>query len=124
MNLLDQDITQQIPTISDNCPDWAHELIRKIYLIEIEVGTIPNPTSGQWNTKTQEELLKAASDLEDAIGSDMDQEAEALFGRVARGLINENFSAEEVAAMINARIPTGTKLNYCSPSEVLGSLQA
>lgn len=113
--------TEEVPVISDGCPSWAETLIRKVYLLEIESGAIPNPKQGQWNTKTQEDLLKVADGLERSSrddGSASDQ-ADALFQRIVVGLLDEDFSAEEIAEMVNRRIPTGTKLNYCSPSEVL-----
>lgn len=112
----------KIQDISDNCPQWADELIRRIYLLEIESGTIKNPTSDQWSTATQDELLKLADRLENSAGEDLEEQVEALFHRVARGLAEADYSPEETAAMINRRIPTGCKLQYCSASEVLAVL--
>ncbi|MCX6127127.1 MAG: hypothetical protein NTV34_20585 [Proteobacteria bacterium] len=116
--------SQSTQVILDRCPDWANDLIRKIYLLEIETGSISNPKQGQWNTQTQDDLMKIARKLEGTAGTDAEDEADALFGRVAKGLISENFSSEEIAKMINDRIPTGSRLLYCSPSEVLVTLKS
>lgn len=108
--------------ILDGCPDWAVELIRKIYLLEVEAGAIKNPKSEAWTTTTQDELLKLAGQMDASLGADLEQETAALFERVARGLSSEDFTPDEIAAMINARIPTGCNLKYCSASEVLAAL--
>lgn len=108
--------------IVDGCPLWAVELIRKIYLLEIESGTIKNPDTKEWTTTTQDQLLKLADGMESSMGVDLEQEVEALFERVARGLSSEDFTPDEIAAMINARIPTGCKLKYCNASEILAIL--
>ena len=111
------------PKISDGCPDWAEVLIRKIYLLEIETGAIPNPKGGQWSTQTQDDLMKIARKLEGNSGTDADEEADALFVKVARGLLDGGFSADHIAKMVNSRIPTGTRLSYCSPSEILSVVE-
>lgn len=117
----ENDTTPQ-EAIADGCPDWAIDLIRKIYLLEIESGAIKNPESTQWTTTTQDQLLKLAGDMEQSLGVDLEQETATLFERVARGLSSEDFTPDEIANMINARIPTGCNLKYCSPSEVLAAL--
>lgn len=108
--------------ITDGCPAWAEDLIRRIYLLEIESGAIKNPESDQWSTTTQDQLLKLADRMENSVGSDVGEEVDAMFERVARGLAAEKFEPEAISQMINVRIPTGCKLNYCSPSEVLAIL--
>lgn len=108
--------------IVDGCPDWAVDLIRKIYLLEIESGAIKNPKSKEWSTATQEELLKVADTVEKSMGVDIEEETAALFERVTRGLSSEDFTPDEIAQMINVRVPTGCNLKYCNASEVLASL--
>ena len=108
--------------IVDGCPDWAVDLIRKIYLLEVEAGSIKNPKSEEWATTTQDQLLKLAGRMDDSLGVDLEQETATLFERVTRGLSSEDFTPDEIAAMINARIPTGCNLKYCSASEVLAAL--
>lgn len=108
--------------LNDGCPDWAVEAIRKIYLLEIEAGSIKNPETSQWTTATQDELLKLAGGLDDSLGVDLEQETATLFERVVRGLTSEDYDPDEIAAMVNARIPTGCNLKYCNASEVLAAM--
>lgn len=107
--------------VEDACPTWAIELIQKVYVLEVEAGNLANPATNQWNTRTQEELLKVADRLDTSAGSEIGDDVEALFNRICRGLLAEKFTPEAIAEMINVRIPTGSRLKYCSASEVLGS---
>ncbi len=108
--------------IDDGCPEWAVELIQKIYVLAIESGDVKNPESNEWATTSHEKLLKLAGHMDESAGMDIEQETSALFERVARGLSSEDFTPDEIAFMINSRIPTGSKLKYCSASEVLAAL--
>jgi hypothetical protein len=117
--MTDLEFEAKLPEFADNCPAWASQLIHRIYLIEIETGAIPNPKNGQWSTATQDQLLKLAGKMDQGSTDNLDGEAESLFAKVVRGLTSEHLTPEQISAMINRRIPTGTKLNYCSPSEVL-----
>ena len=107
--------------IKDRCPAWANEMIHRIYVLEVEAGTIKQHQSSEWSTVGHEELLKIAARLENDAGPDLPADVEAIFARVVRGLLSENFDPTEIAGIINARIPTGCKLSYCSASEVMSA---
>ena len=113
------------PLSSDNCPDWAKELITKIYVLEVEAGTIKTPSesadSPVWSTAKIEELLKAANGLDNSSTeavNNLSDEIEIIFTKIVRGLAREGHSPMTIATMINIRIPTGCRLPYCSASEV------
>lgn len=116
--------------ISDGCPTWAQDLIAKILLLEIESGTIKNPTSSEandgkangWSTSNLDDLTKIANRLDRQGLQNLSDEIEAIFNRLARGLINEGFSLDQIALMINSRIPTGCRLPYCSADEIRETL--
>jgi len=116
----------EMTAITDNCPEWADQLIRKIYLLEIEAGAIANPKSGQWSTTTESDLMKLADQIDSSANREIGpgELADQIFERVVRGLSSEeyDFTPESIAAMVNVRIPTGSRLQYCSPSEVLSTL--
>jgi len=115
---------------NDNCPEWAVELINKILVLEVEAGTIKSPsetgaTSG-WATSKLDELMKIAARMDvggsQASTENIALEIEATFARVARGLRRDGHAPQAIAAMINARIPTGCRLPYCSTEEVMEAL--
>jgi hypothetical protein len=124
---LDRELETSAPSSpADGCPDWAHEVISTILVLEVEAGTIKNPaenaaTNG-WSTANLEDLTKVASRLDDQEREALANKVEALFGRLARGLATEGHSPDVIAAMINARIPTGCNLPYCNGDEVRGAL--
>jgi hypothetical protein len=116
-------------TISDACPAWATELIAKILVLEVEVGTIKSPGDktqlSHWSTTQVDELMKVASRLDQSNNSDtadISATIEGLFAKVVRGLNREGHSTSVIAAMINARIPTGCRLPYCNADEVQAAL--
>lgn len=113
--------------MTDGCPLWASEMINKIMLLEIEAGTIKNPAENQnaekWTTAQLDDLAKMANRMDHQGYLDLSNEVEALFTRVARGLVEEGHSHEVIAQMINGRIPTGCRLSYCSADEVRDAIQ-
>jgi hypothetical protein len=110
------------PVSNDLCPDWAHALLARLLVLEIETGTIQNPTSldenASWSSASLEQLTKASAKLDREDLSDLSLEIEAIFTRLARGLASVGFSNEAIAAMINTRIPTGCRLPYCNAEEI------
>jgi hypothetical protein len=98
------------------CPGWAAKQIDQIATLEVRLGNIR--PEGDF----KEAML---ADVVDRIGSDeaaFDESAvEALFVQVSRGLAGEGFTPDEIAGVINARIPSG-KLPYCNASEVREAL--
>ncbi len=116
----------QIPVFTDHCPDWAKTVIARILVLEIETGTIKNPstheTDSAWSTSSLEQLSKAAAKLDREDLQDLNQEVETLFERLAKGLTAEGFDPSAIAAMVNTRIPTGCRLAYCSAAEVLSAI--
>lgn len=117
--------------ISDNCPDWASEIIAKILILEVEAGTINSPgekaSDLNWSSAKIDDLMKIATRLDSSrtnTSGDLTAEIEALFLKVARGLAQEGHSAITIAAMINNRIPTGCRLPYCDVSEVATALNS
>lgn len=113
--------------IKDGCPAWASEMIHKIMLLEIEAGTIKNPAETQstekWTTAQLEELAKMANRMDHQGYQELANGVEALFTRIARGLVSEGHTPEAIAQMVNIRIPTGCRLPYCSADEVRDALQ-
>ena len=118
------DASTNVPT--DGCPAWATEVIATILVLEVEAGTIKNPSentaSKVWSTANLDDLTKIAGRLDDQERETLANKVEALFGRLSRGLTSEGFSPDAVAAMINTRIPTGCNLPYCNATEVRASL--
>jgi hypothetical protein len=112
----------QTTVFADQCPDWASTVIARILVLEIEAGTIKNPASAEknsaWATSSLEQLSKVAAKLDRDDLQDLNQEVETLFARLAKGLSSEGFDTTTIASMINARIPTGCRLPYCSAAEV------
>ena len=111
---------------SDGCPNWAHEIISRILILEVEVGTIKSPSesanSNDWSTETLEKLAKLANRMDNSGTDSTSETVEAMFIKVAQGLARDGHTAEVIAAMVNARIPTGCRLPYCSPAEVADAL--
>ena len=126
MDLNQQDTTVTTTTISDACPEWAASMIAKILLLEVEAGTIKNPSesleSGQWSSSQIDDLSKMASRMDNQGYQDLADEVESLFVRVARGLVSEGHSPDAISEMVNRRIPTGCRLPYCSAAEVRDAL--
>jgi len=118
---VDQSKPSATPSIQDNCPSWAVQLIAQILEIEIRLGNV-RPPAETWKSAAMDELLRRAAASEAAAADE--SAAEALFARVCRGLADEGFGPEEAAAFINARIPTGSRMPYCSAAEVLAALGA
>ena len=113
-------------SLSDGCPDWAHEIISRILILEVEVGTIKSPsesaTSTDWSTENLDKLAKLANRMDNSGTDSTSETVEAMFIKVAQGLTREGHTADVIAAMVNARIPTGCRLPYCSPAEVADAL--
>jgi len=117
------------PSINDGCPAWATELIAKILVLEVEVGTIKSPgdqnSLGDWSTTQVDELMKVASRLDQSNHSEtanLSAIIENLFAKVVHGLHREGHATSVIASMINARIPTGCRLPYCNAEEVQAAL--
>ena len=124
---LDNELEASIPkALSDGCPDWANEVISTILVLEVEAGTIKNPAesgaTSAWSTANLDDLTKIAGRLDDQEQEAIANKVDALFGRLARGLTTEGLSPDIIAAMINARIPTGCNLHYCNGDEVRGAV--
>ena len=117
------------PSVNDGCPAWASEMIAKILVLEVEVGTIKSPGDqknlGDWSTTQVDELMKTAARLDRSNASateDLSATIESLFEKVVRGLNRDGHSTSVIADMINARIPTGCRLPYCNAEEVQAAL--
>jgi hypothetical protein len=108
--------------LQDTCPDWAASLIQKILVLEVELGTIKNPSltsdDPNWSTSSLDRLTKIAGQLDRQHLDNIEEEVQTLFAKISRGLLSEGFSAVEVAEFINKRVPTGCRLPYCNASEV------
>jgi hypothetical protein len=108
--------------LADQCPAWAIPMIQRILVLEVELGTIKNPALGSddpnWSTASLENLTKVASRLDRERLDNIEEEVQALFGRISRGLAGEGHSHTEIAHMINSRVPTGCNLPYCNAQEV------
>ncbi len=107
--------------IHDGCPEWAQSLIQHIYVVEVELGNVKKADEKDWSITNHEKLLKLAGQLDANHSSqdDLNLQVNALFDKIVRGLTNEKFTPGQIASFINSRIPTGTKLKYCSADEVL-----
>lgn len=113
---LDQDASMQ--KIDANCPDWAITMIDQLRQIEIFLGHIPKAI--EWQSELLKDINKKI--FAEQHGSISEDHSELLFGRISRGLHKEGFSTEEIATYINARIGYKGGPKYCSPAEVLESL--
>jgi hypothetical protein len=107
--------------MSDQCPRWAEELIARIRAIELQLGNIVPEGGKDWHVSNVEDLYRRTGTMDD--GGEADEGAvEALFAKVARGLAGEGLKPSEIAALINARVPSGGRLPYCSAAEVAAVL--
>ncbi len=123
---IDQELAEIKATLNDGCPSWASEMISTITVLEVEAGTIKNPTeqtsTNGWSTAQLDDLAKVAGRMDDQGRQELADEVETLFGKVSRGLTAEGHNPDAIAAMINARVPTGCRLPYCSAAEVRDAL--
>lgn len=107
-----------MPTSPDRCPKWADELITRLFKIEVGLGNL-RPKGEQ--KAFAEKPLKSLAELEDL--ADQQSAAEALFQKIAKGLTDEGFTPEQIAAFVNARVNDGfSKLPYCNAAEVTEAL--
>jgi hypothetical protein len=113
-------------TTTDPCPSWAEKIISAIMVLEVEAGTIKNPSEqnkeSDWSTAKLDDLAKVANRLDQQGYQETANEVENLFFKLCQGLSDEGFPSDTIAAMINARIPTGCKLPYCNAQEVQDAL--
>jgi hypothetical protein len=105
--------------MQDKCPRWADELIVRIKELELELGNITPEGGKDWQVSNVEDLYhRTGSDT----GQADEGTVETLFQQVARGLSKEGFGPEDIAAMINSRVPSGGRLPYCNAAEVRAAL--
>ncbi len=105
--------------LKDGCPIWAEDLIAKLREVEILLGHIPESLA--WKSQHLSDVAKRAFAKEDAVFDE--QKVEFLYKRIARGLTQETFTAQQIAAFINARIGFEGAPPYTSASEVEEALE-
>jgi len=104
-------------SVKDSCPVWAHEIIHRISEIEIKLGHLA--PSGAWQIAKIEEILNRMQGDDDT--SFDESVVESLFRKVSIGLYDAGFTLEDIAQMINVRIPSG-RLAYCNAAEVADAI--
>ena len=107
-----------MPKVDDKCPDWAITVIDQLRQVEIILGNVPKAI--EW----QSDLLKDVNKkiFAEQAGPISDEHSELLFSRVARGLVKEGFSPDEISVFINARIGYKGGPQYCNADEVKDAL--
>lgn len=104
--------TPAVPLVQDLCPKWAALLIEQLCALEVRLGNVR--PAGDWKQANLEDVMKRMAEGADAFD---DSVVEALFRKIATGLVGDGFSEAEIAAFVNARIPSG-RLPYCNAAEV------
>ena len=105
---------------SDNCPRWAVEMILRIRDLEVQLGNLRPDSSEPWKVANITDVYSRLEDPESsAVFADL---VESLFGKLAVGLKDAGFDSEQIAALINTRIPSG-RLPYCNSAEVQEALK-
>jgi hypothetical protein len=101
----------------DKCPKWAEELVVRLRGLEIQLGNL-KPDDG-WQSLTAQSLAERAARLNAQEGNaELDASlTETLFQRLCRGLSEEGFGPEAIAAMVNCRLHS-ERLPYCSTDDV------
>lgn len=106
---------------TDGCPTWANTDIARIREFEVQLGNINPP--GDWQqadlTTIHQRIYGGATA---GSGDDIEQTVEALFRKVCKGLIDDGFEPERIAAFVNARVVSGGRLVYCNAQEVAEAL--
>ena len=111
-------MTHARESMKDGCPDWAEDLIAKLREMEILLGNIPDSLA--WKSEHLNKVAKRAFAKEEAVFDD--SKAEFLYKRIVRGLTEESFTPDTIAAMMNARIAYKGGPRYTSADEVLEAL--
>jgi hypothetical protein len=102
--------------ISDNCPDWAAELINEIVAIEIELGNIIKETD--WAQIPGESLVKRTFG-DASTYQELEERVEILFQKLSKALTKDGFDPEAIATFINVRATSqSSRLPYCNADEV------
>ena len=108
----------KMPNVDDACPDWAVTIIDQLRQVEIILGNVPKAI--EWQSSMLKDVNKKI--FAEQAGPISEEHAELLFGRVARGLVKEGFSKEDICTFINARIGYKGGPKYCDESEVQDAL--
>jgi hypothetical protein len=108
----------EMPKVDDKCPDWAITIIDQLRQVEIILGNVPKAI--EWQSSLLKNVNKKI--LAEHAGPISEELSEMLFSRVARGLVKEGFSPDDIAMFINARIGYKGGPNYCSSEEVKDAL--
>ena len=98
----------------DNCPSWAHEQIVYLMQVEIFLGNIPKEKN--WDSNLVSSISKKLFSQESA--SINENTSEFLFKRIVKGLKKDNFTAFDIATMINNRISYKGGPPYCDEEHV------
>lgn len=104
----------------DDCPPWALDLIMKLRELEIHLGNIPKALA--WSSEHLNAVNQRVFRSEEA-SVDADK-TEFIYRRIVMGLMQESFSAQEIAGFINLRIGYTGAPPYTSPEEVAAVAQA
>lgn len=100
--------------IDDKCPKWADEMIVNLFQIEQYLGNIPSNEG--WRSNYVEEIqVKASNEKKSGF---KESDAEMVFGRIVKGLVDEQFNPEEILQFINARVGYEGGPKYCTLEEV------
>jgi len=105
--------------IKDGCPEWAEDLILKLREVEILLGNIPDSLS--WKSEHLSKVSERAFAKEEAVFDD--KKAEFIYRRIVRGLDDEGFEPEQIAAMINARVGYKEGPPYTNSQEVQDAME-
>ena len=107
-------------SISDSCPPWAQTLIANLRDLEIQLGTIPENLS--WTTRDISEVATRIFKSEENAIHLEETMSEQLFRKIASDLSEADFTPDEIARFINARVGYKGGPPYCSAAEVLEAI--
>jgi len=106
------------------CPDWAASLLARIHALEVKLGNIRETASSDaWKNVDLEKLYAQAFDNADEQAAGNDQ-VDALFARVAKGLAREGMAPQAIAQLVNARVGAGGRMAYCNADEVQDAISS
>lgn len=104
--------------VVDSCPEWADQLLVKLYQVEVFLGNIPSGM--EWGSQYLSSCFKRT--FERSEETFREEHAEAIFKQVVRKLSDEGYALEEIVGFINLRIKCPNCPPYCSKDEAAEAL--
>ena len=101
------------------CPPWAEEMIETLRNVEVFLGNLPK--GAVWESSYVRDLAQKTFPYEP--GQLSEEAVELLFTRIAKKMIEDGFSVQEIAGFINRRLRYEKSPPYCNEAEIVSCLQ-